>query len=162
MVILETRQTDDQSGLSNLYILEVAVKYVMLHWLISMTGLCTTWTLNSKITIWTNSGRNIIVFFQISRKESVETLTWCLKWQHSPQKVTLFTRTELWNRWQSKNTKGKHLFHAATVFWLTVRKTWPLKDATFNQWELEHCVFCCVDLCASFWWTIQTVSSLPL
>lgn len=30
MVVLETRQTDDQLGLSNLYILEVAVNYVML------------------------------------------------------------------------------------------------------------------------------------
>ncbi|XP_075892657.1 mitogen-activated protein kinase kinase kinase kinase 5 isoform X1 [Nelusetta ayraudi] len=30
MVILQTRQTDDQSGMSNLYILEVAVNYVML------------------------------------------------------------------------------------------------------------------------------------
>lgn len=30
MAILETRQTDDQSGLSNLYVLEIAENYVML------------------------------------------------------------------------------------------------------------------------------------
>lgn len=30
MVVLETRQTDDQSGLSNLYVLEIAESYVML------------------------------------------------------------------------------------------------------------------------------------
>ncbi|XP_041796336.1 mitogen-activated protein kinase kinase kinase kinase 5-like [Chelmon rostratus] len=30
MVVLETRQTDDQSGLSNLYVLEIAENYVML------------------------------------------------------------------------------------------------------------------------------------
>lgn len=42
MVVLETRQTDDQLGLSNLYILEVAVNYVMLPWLICLVGLCSS------------------------------------------------------------------------------------------------------------------------
>ncbi len=32
MVVLETRQTEDQSGLSNLYVLEIAENYVMLPW----------------------------------------------------------------------------------------------------------------------------------
>lgn len=30
MVVLETRQTEDQSGMSNLYVLEIAENYVML------------------------------------------------------------------------------------------------------------------------------------
>jgi len=33
MVVLETRQTEDQSGRSNLYVLEIAENYVMLPWL---------------------------------------------------------------------------------------------------------------------------------
>lgn len=32
MIMLETRQTEDQSGLSNLYLLEVAENYVLLPW----------------------------------------------------------------------------------------------------------------------------------
>lgn len=39
MVVLETRQTDDQLGLSNLYILEVAVNYVMLPWPVCLVEL---------------------------------------------------------------------------------------------------------------------------
>lgn len=30
MVVLETRQAEDQSGMSNLYVLEIAENYVML------------------------------------------------------------------------------------------------------------------------------------
>lgn len=33
MVVLETRQIDDQTGMSNLSILEIAENYVMLPWL---------------------------------------------------------------------------------------------------------------------------------
>lgn len=32
MVILETHQTEDQSGLSNLYVLKITENYLMLPW----------------------------------------------------------------------------------------------------------------------------------
>lgn len=38
MVVLETHQTEDQSGMSNLYVLEIAENYVMLPWPPCTTG----------------------------------------------------------------------------------------------------------------------------
>lgn len=40
MVVLETRQAGEQSGLSNLYVLEVAENYVMLPWFSCLLALC--------------------------------------------------------------------------------------------------------------------------
>lgn len=154
MVILETRQTDDQSGLSNLYILEEAVNYVMVNWLISMTGPEPNLP-NQRL----RRTQDEIEFALMDLARASEDH--CLAtFQDFKNEVCWDAhldsyRQEAKKRQKSSNTKEKHLFHAATVFSLPGPKNWQLKDATFKHWELERCVFCCLDLCASFAWTIQ-------
>lgn len=64
MVVLETRQVEDQSGLSNLYLLDVAEKYVLLQWCFGVTipgtvGELPAWSERLRCRMRTNKARRL-------------------------------------------------------------------------------------------------------
>lgn len=153
MIVLETRQTEDPSGLSNLYLLEVAENYVLLPWRTWArweSSRC-VWTpplLLSRIKTNTRGGGDVCVVFTLDGDQcgfiSHQRRKWC---QQETVRTLQSWRNPNWRKVQIRTAKRTEFVLLPQYYWsqrqpaetdrmasLKFKLKWSSADARVVSW----------------------------